>query len=199
MMLLHCPFPVESRTPRVWSWTSRLAVVVASIAAACLVIRWPQASLAVPAPTAASPAPRRFQVAYFVARPLLDEISGVERSVVSSLPLALPPRFDLDVEVRSSEADLSQIHIAGQSLGISGGATTPGRPIPDRESPTAIHREGATDWHRVHIRSDHHLVTVVVDGQIVSSAPRKRPASDWLTVESPSHAPAEFRDLTVSW
>ena len=49
LMLLHCPYPVESRTPRLWSWTSRVAVIGASIAAACLVIRWPQASFALPA------------------------------------------------------------------------------------------------------------------------------------------------------
>src|SRR5262249_55137308 len=69
MMLLHCPYPVESRTPRVWSWSSRLAVILASIAAACLVIRWPHASLAVSAPESDGGPRPRFRVTRFVAEP----------------------------------------------------------------------------------------------------------------------------------
>jgi beta-lactamase regulating signal transducer with metallopeptidase domain len=199
MMLLHCPYPVESRTPRVWSWTSRLAVVVASIAAACLVIRWPQASLAVPAPSSASSARSRFQVDHFIAEPLHDG-SAAGRSLVYIMPVALPPHFDLSFEVRTSEADLSQIRIAGLPLGVPGGATMASDPLRGPASPGASGSErGATDWHRVHLHSDHRQVSVVVDGHTIPGPSSTAAASYWLTVEPPSHVPAEFRHLMITW
>ncbi len=195
MMLLQCPYPVESRTPRVWSWTSRLAVVVASIAAACLVIRWPQASLAVPASAAANTPGNRFQVAYFVAEPH-HEPSGVERTIIYSMPVALPPDFDLEVEVRSPMADLSQVRIAGQPLGTAGAANPSHQGV---RSPLVSEANGDTSWHRVHLHSVRRRVSVTVDGRIVSDARRNGPAADWLTVEPPAHASAEFRNLDVRW
>ena len=197
MMLLHCPYPVESRTPRVWSWTSRLAVIVASIAAACLVIRWPQASLALPAPPAAASSRPPFRVAHFVAKPLPDHARS-QRSLVYVLPVALPPRFDLDVDVRSADADLSQVRIAGQPLGLPGGTTATGRPDPD--SPVAIGADDATGWHHVHIHRDHHhRLSVMVDGRTIPGPSHTDAATDWLTIEPSSRAPAEFRDLVVTW
>jgi beta-lactamase regulating signal transducer with metallopeptidase domain len=198
MMLLHCPYPVESRTPRVWSWASRLAVVVASIAATCVVVRWPQASLAVPPAPASSSPECRFQVTRFVAEPL-PEAPASGRSVLYILPVALPAHFDLDVEVRSTEPDLSQIRIAGQPLGIPGGPTTPGHPLASGGSSSAGDPAAANDWHRVHIHSDHHRILVVVDGQAVPGPARTGSPSDWLTIEPPNHCPAEFRELMVSW
>ena len=44
LMLLYCPFRVETRAPRSWSWTLRITLVVATLVAACLCIRWPDAS-----------------------------------------------------------------------------------------------------------------------------------------------------------
>ena len=71
LMLLHCPFPIESRTPRFWSWALNLAVVGASVLAACLVIRWPNVeAVGSPSNTRPIPVPRRFHVKYFVAKPL---------------------------------------------------------------------------------------------------------------------------------
>ena len=197
MMLLHCPFPVESRTPRVWSWTSRLAVVVASIAAACLVIRWPQASLAVLAPPAAGSPRHLFEVDQFVAQPP-QQAPGTERSLLYIIPVALPSHFDLDVEVFSSEADLPQIRIAGQGLGLARGSTTSGPSLPGPDSPHAIDASPAADWHRVHIHSDHHHVSVLVDGHAISTVSRNA-ASNWLTVEPPPHISVPFRNLMVTW
>ena len=41
---LYCPFRFEARAPRSWSWTLRITLVVATLIAACLCIRWPDAS-----------------------------------------------------------------------------------------------------------------------------------------------------------
>ncbi len=197
MMLLHCPYPVESRTPRVWSWTSRLAVIVASVAAACLVIRWPQASLALPALPAAISSRPPFRVAHFVAKPLPDHARS-QRALVYVLPVALPPRFDLDVDVRSAGADLSQVRIAGQPLGIPGGTTAPDRPAPS--SPVTIATDDAAAWHHVHIHRDHHhRLSVMFDGRTIPGPSHTDAATDWLTIEPSSRGAAEFRDLVVTW
>ena len=42
-MLLYCPFRVETRAPRSWSWTLKITVTLASLFAACLCLRWPDA------------------------------------------------------------------------------------------------------------------------------------------------------------
>jgi beta-lactamase regulating signal transducer with metallopeptidase domain len=195
MMLLHCPFPVESRTPRVWSWTSRLGVILASIAAACIVIRWPQSSLALPAPTVAAAPHARFHAPHFLTEPIVD-VGGHLRSRVYVLPFTLPPRFDLDVDVRCGAGSLPRIRVVGRFLGI-----------PDElddadiaQSPTSIPTPGGgLDWHHVHIRRDYHRITVAVDGETIPESTRGDSISDWLTVEPPSDAPAEFRDLIVTW
>src|SRR5262249_53655914 len=33
LMLLHCPFAIEARTPRLWSWSSKIALVASSLMA----------------------------------------------------------------------------------------------------------------------------------------------------------------------
>jgi hypothetical protein len=198
MMLLHCPYPVEAGTPRMWSWTSRLAVVIAWITAACLVFRWPQASLALPTP-AASAAVCRFQVNDFVADPLHDEASGSERSLVYVLPVALPPNFDLDVELRSRETDLSRIQIAGHPLGDPAGATMPVQPPSDPGLTDAPGPDGSLDWHRVHLHGKNHRISVIVDGRTITGHSHVDSASHWLTIEPPPHLRAEFRHLKIYW
>jgi hypothetical protein len=195
LMLLHCPYPLESRTPRLWSWTSRLAVIAASVAAACLVIRWPQPSFALPSSPIPAGAGRRFQVTHFVAEPLHDAGSS-ERSLVFVMPMALPPVFDLDVDVRATLPDLAQIRIAGRPLGNPAAPANPGASA-GPAVPMAV--AGAMAWRHVHLHRDHHRLTVVVDGRTVPDAEYGDASSDWLTIEPPSHAAAEFRHLVVTW
>lgn len=195
MMLLHCPYPVESQTPRVWSWTSRLAVVLASIAAACLVIRWPQSSLAVPAPMISGPPHARFKAPHFITEPLLD-VDGRTRSRVYVLPVTLPSRFDLDVDVHCSTSGLVQIRVIGESIAIPGSATSP----IDGDAPESFPIDNdPAGWHHVHIHRDHHEISIIVDGQTLPETKQFEPPSDWLTIEPPSHSSAEFRNLVVTW
>jgi hypothetical protein len=192
MMLLNCPYPVESRTPRVWSWTSRLAVILASIAAACLVIRWPQASLAVPAPMDDGTPKIRFQAPHFVTEPLVDP-EGRLRSRVYVLPLTLPPRFEVDVDVRCDVAGPVEIRIAGETIPI------PGTPrAPDLHDPSPQPGEPKV-WRHVHMRRHGPQISIDVDGQAVPEPEQPHFTSDWLTIEPPSHAPVEFQDLVVRW
>ena len=195
MMLLHCPFPVESRTPRVWSWTSRLAVILASVAAACLVIRWPQASLAVPAPMSAGAPRPRFQAAHFLTEPLHD-LDGSLRSRVYVLPVTLPPRFDLEVDVRCVASGPVRIRIAGRSIEIPG--LNPDRD-PTAPPPTVAGGEVQSGWHHVRLHRDHRMISGDVDGRPLSMSRQGDVTSDWLTIEPPADGPAEFRKLVVTW
>jgi beta-lactamase regulating signal transducer with metallopeptidase domain len=54
LMLLYCPFHVEQRPPRRWSWSLRLVVAIASLASACLCVRWPHAAAIEQGPSAAA-------------------------------------------------------------------------------------------------------------------------------------------------
>ena len=192
LMLLHCPFPLETRTPRLWSWTLRLAVVVASVGAACLVIRWPNSELvAVRTNPRTAPASHKFRVAHFVAEPLASHPNG--RSIAYVMPLTLPPLFDLDVEVRSSPNDLAQIRIAGHPLN---------RKATQQTSPYSVADSGSADtksWRRVHFHRDHQNVIVKVDGQPLSDKSLPEATSEWLTIEPGPQSAAEFRDLIVTW
>jgi beta-lactamase regulating signal transducer with metallopeptidase domain len=192
LMLLHCPFPIETRTPRLWSWSWNLAVVGAAVLAACLVVRWPDVvnvdprSKTHPAPNAC-----RFHVEYFVAEPLPGPPNG--RSVAYVIPLTLPPLFDLDVEVRSFPNDLDQIRIAGYPLRHG---------LPHQSGHLAINPMGSIDgaaWRHVHVHRDHQNVTVEVDGQTISEGPLPEATTEYLTIEPGPQGAAEFRDLTVTW
>ena len=192
LMLLHCPFPLETRTPRLWSWILNLAVVGASVVAVCLVVRWPDSERvgAGARPPTAS-ASHKFRVAHFVAEPLAGQPNG--RSIAYVMPLPLPPSFDLDVEVRSSPDDLAQIRIAGHPLN---------RAAPQQTNPNTFADSGSADaksWRRVHFHRDHQKVIVKVDGLPLSDEPLPEATSEWLTIEPAPESVAEFRDLIVTW
>jgi beta-lactamase regulating signal transducer with metallopeptidase domain len=192
LMLLHCPFPIEARTPRLWSWTLRLAIVGASVLAACLVFRWPNAgaveSRQKPGPF---PIPPRFHVAHFIAEPVPSSPGG--RSIAYVMPVPLPKTFDLDVEVYASPTDLAQIRIAGHALRSGGPVAANPSPTPAPRSPDS------SSWHRIRVRRDHQSVSIQIDGRSVSDEPSPEPTSEWLTIEPGPRSAAEFRELTVSW
>lgn len=195
MMLLHCPYPLESRTPRVWSWTSRFAVILGSIAAACLVIRWPQATFAVPAPAPAGAPRPRFQAPHFVTEPLLD-VDGRLRSRVYVLPFTLPRRYDLDLDARCQAAGPVGIRLVGQSIEIPGLPDDPG--VAEFFPPSLV-GDDTSEWHHVHLHRDARGLTIEVDGRSVPPSGDNGSAREWLTIEPPPSSPVEFRNLVVTW
>jgi hypothetical protein len=192
LMLLHCPFPIETRTPRLWSWTWNLAVLATLVLATCLVIRWPDLEPpGASSSTQTSPAANRFHIARFVAEPHPGAPNG--RSFAYLMPLPLPQRFDLDVEVCSTPNGLDQIRIAGYPL-----KNVP--PLPLTHAPILASRSpDGKSWRHVHVHRDHESVTVEIDGQPLSDEPMPEVVSEYLTIEPGPQGPAEFRDLTVSW
>jgi hypothetical protein len=196
MMLLHCPYPVESRTPRVWSWASRSAIILGSVAAACLVIRWPHASFAVPAPIVDDGRRTRFQVSHLVAEPI-HEAGSSQAGRVYVMPVTLPDRFDLDLEVKCESTSPTPIRVAGKLIAIPGSL----------DNPRSIHVSAATphgdgplsDWHHIHLHRDRNGDTVQIDGVSLSDTSPTDTMSGWLTIEPPPDTRAEFQKLIVTW
>ena len=190
LMLLYCPFRVEQRPPRRWSWSLRLVVAVASLASACLCIRWPHAAALEQRPSALALSARApFRVADFVAPPLVFAPGG--RSLPYHMPVALPSRFELTVEVFSSTAELANVYIAGHPLfGQQSGPA--GDPCAD---PAA----DAESWHQVRLKREGQELSLWIDGRkmLVSLSPKA--TSEWLTFEPPADRPIHFRNLVVEW
>jgi hypothetical protein len=191
LMLVHCPFPIEVRPPHFWSWTSKLTLLAASLIAACLFVRWPDAAAAQQRTRPRTPAlPQRFDVGRFLAEPRVVAPGG--RSLPSVLPLALPPEFDLRVEVRATSAELAQIRIAGHALSAAA-------PAPAPQDPGPIPPVPADTWHRVHLSRDRRGVVLELDGQTVPVDPQAEPTTQGLTFEPTSQRATEFRNLVVAW
>ncbi|HZW34224.1 MAG TPA: M56 family metallopeptidase [Isosphaeraceae bacterium] len=186
LMLVHCPFPIEVRAPHLWSWTSKLAVVVAAIMAACLFLRWPDAAAVEQGMTAQTqPRSQRFAVGQLRAEP--QALSPGGRPIPSVLPLALPAQFDLQVEARATARELAQIRIAGHALGN-----------PDR---SPAQPDQVDSWHRVHLsrRRPGVGVRLEIDGEPVPVDSQAEPTSDWFTIETGLPHATELRNLVVAW
>jgi beta-lactamase regulating signal transducer with metallopeptidase domain len=190
-MLLHCPFRFEAHAPRSWSWTVRLAVIGASVAAACLCLRWPNANaLEVWRKGRSSQAAQPFRVARLVAKPMVFKDG---RSVAYTLPLVLQSHFELTVEILAYPADLAQVRIAGHPLGHC-----PPLPpnVPDREG----HLTGVLEsWHQVRLVRESDLLSLWVDGQRIPVDPHAEKTGERLTIEPGPARPVTLHNLVVTW
>ncbi len=192
LMLLHCPYTIEPRTPRLWSWALKLSVIGLSVFAACLVIRWPNAG-AMETGSKAKPGPPsiRFEVSHFKAEPILGAPGG--RSVAYHMTVLLPPRFDLDVNLRSTASDLGRIRIAGHLLKRDGKNATDALSTLESSSPDSM------SWRHIHLHRDLRSVSIEIDGRLSAEDTFPEPTTEWLTIEPGSQNTAEFRELKVSW
>ena len=91
LMLLYCPFRFEASAPRSWSWILRIALVSASLIAACLCIRWPHAAaLEHRLKQGASHSRRAFRVTDFTSAPMVISKGGRALSYVMPVGAAAP-------------------------------------------------------------------------------------------------------------
>jgi beta-lactamase regulating signal transducer with metallopeptidase domain len=191
LMLLYCPFRFEATAPRSWSWILRITLAMTSIVAACLCVRWPDASaIEHRVKSGSAQSTPQFCVSDFTVEPLAFSRSGRALSFV--MPVALPTDFELTVEVFSALADLGNVRIAGHALG-------------DQEDSTESfnHTSGSSDmvksWHHVRLIRRGDDVSLRIDDRSVPVRSSAHDTSQWLTIEpSPKHA-TQFRNLVVEW
>jgi hypothetical protein len=192
LMLLYCPFRVESRASRWWSWTGRLTVLAAALVAACLCVRWPHGKLGtlqVLQSGAPGQADQSFHVADFVAEPMVFLPGG--RALPYMMPVALPAQFDLTVDVFASMNELANVHIAGHPIGSQLPAA-----IAEATWGALAHTDA---WHQVRLLRQGLQLSLWIDGQKLPVLLNPQATSEWLTFEPGPERAAHFRNLIVNW
>ena len=191
VMLLHAPFPVETRPPRLWSILAPLGLVGLGILASSLSLFARTGTTDPPGSDgAARGTPRVFRVSRFEASPRVTAAGG--RSLPYTLPLALPARFELSVEIEAPTPSLSRMWLAGYPLGGSTFGTGHLPPQPGAAGEPAR-------WHPILLRRDGSTVSLSVDGQAVPVLRTDAETLDWLTVEPPPDQTVSLRNLIVTW
>lgn len=188
LMLLRCPFPVES-CPPTW-WTRGLAglAVLTTLLAASLSLRpappAPRPPAAGEATAAARPHGRSFQVTRLEVPPLSPGPRGRTRPI--ELPIRLPDQFELTLEVWADPTTLSRTRVVGLPLGAEAAMDDELEPTPER-------------WHAVRLRRDHNGLDLQVDQQRVPVAGTPRSLTNWLAVEPAADRHGRFRSLRLNW
>lgn len=190
VMLLHAPFPVESRPPRLWAFLAPFCMIATGILSSSLTLfarTGPSSSsqVFVTAPVGHG----SFRVARFEAAP--RAATGGGRCIPYTMPLSLPPRFELTVEIEVPTSSLGRMWLAGYPLGGSSNGIGPHPLLPGEPS-----RAGS---HCVHLRRDGIRAELTIDGQPIPQTRTDAESLDWLTVEPPPDHTAILRNLLVTW
>jgi beta-lactamase regulating signal transducer with metallopeptidase domain len=190
LMLLYCPFRVETRAPQSWSWALRIALVAATFVAACLCIRWPNAAaLAHRHRHVAGATSPQFRVTDFTAEPLTFSQDG--RMVSYVMPVALPSEYVLSVDVVSTPADLAKVRIAGHPLG---NPSLPGHP-----EPAIRPNREKESLHHVRLVRQGERVSLWIDGEAIAVRSSPQETTEWLTFEPSPARVTQFLNLVVEW
>jgi hypothetical protein len=194
VMLLHAPFPIETRATRLWSSIAPtlllvLAVLISSLSLFAVPGSPVEGSVAVPP----NGNPAVFQVSQFVASPQVLRPSG--RSAAYVLPLQLPPQFDLSVEIEAPRSTLAHMRLAGYSLACP--PPEPASTLPGRDDQAA--REDPSVRHRIRLRRNSGFVSLQIDNQVITVVRSQEGPYDWLTIEPSPDQTAIIHNLTVTW
>ena len=179
-MLLQCPFPIEPEPPKHWAWPTIISVAAAAVLAASVTIR-PRTF------EAETPRPRvnTFRMARLDLN--LDTAETPGRARLFELPIRLPEKFDLILDVWGDREALTQSRVAGLRLG----PRTPSDA--DRFSNTT------PDWHKIHVKRDVKSIEVWIDGQLVLRERAVVDTTAWLSVEPAPGREASYQNLTLTW
>ena len=184
LMLVRCPFPVESRAPRWWASACILVLVGGSVAASGLTIR------IVPGTWGCAP-PRRearvehgsLQVGRLVVK---AQPAGPDGRVPPyTLLTTLPRRFELIVEVWADPEDLPAIAIAGRRLAPKRTSTA---------DPLFLPR-----FHKVRFVRDDAGLSLWVEGQPVAPTAQDEPVPRFLSLQAAPKLSGRYRNLFLTW
>ncbi len=184
LMLVRCPFPVESTAPRWWRIACLPMVAASTVLASGLT--WGDRPFPYPPPEACRP-PSKEHGVLEVARLAIDARVANPNGRVSPYTLlhSLPPRFELVVDVYAEPSDLPLIAIAGRRLGPTTAA--PGDP------PLG---EG---FHRVRMVRDDRGLRLWVSGREVPPQPNDSPVPRMLSLQPAPGLTGRFHNLVMAW
>ena len=167
-------------------------MIAASIVAACLCIRWPDArALENRYKAGTAPRPQPFRVADFVAEPLVVLPGG--RALPYIMPVVLPSRFELvgrgPGERRAISPTSRSPATLWESINVrrNGSASTPSS-FDDAES-----------WHQVRLECRGPELSLWVDDRKIPAVVQPEATSESLTFEPGPERPTRFRNLVVEW
>ena len=186
LMLVQCPFPVESRPPLWWVWLLPALLVPATLAGASLRFRL-AAATAVPeaAGTTATVREQTFRLPRLTIPPKPAGSQG--RAPLFELPVRLPAAFDLSVQVWGTPSTLAATRVVGLRLGGPGSGRHASETPPSWHL-VQIHRESVGA--RVRLAVDDHPIPLDPDQDVITT---------WLSVEPAPDREAQFQHLKLSW
>ncbi len=184
LMLVRCPFPVETRPPRWWRWSMPMGVALATLAASSLSHRGVEA----PHPPGsghplATPGSRSFRMARLE---LPASPGGADGRVPAfHLPIRLHGDFVLTLEIWGDPDMLSRMRVAGLLVGTTQALAS------DPAAPEA--------WHLIRVRRDARRLRFWIDGQTSTAYSRRQATTPWLAVEPVPDLPLQVKNLTLVW
>ena len=184
LMLVRCPFPVESRAPRWWGVACASALACGTVAASGLTIRIvPGAWGYAPARREARAEHGSLQVQRLTVKAQPPGPDG--RVPPYTLLTILPRRFEMIVEVLANVDELPEIAIIGRRL------VAPPR-SPSEEGSVAV-------YHKVRLVRDDGGLRVWVAGRLVAPSPKDGPIPRFLSIQPAPKLAGRYRNLFLTW
>lgn len=183
LMLIRCPYPVESKAPFWWMIFSVALVGGGTVLAAGVAVR---PGLEVGSVDEASQDASKHG-AFHIARLMFESRPPGPDGRVPPYTLLqkLPRRFEMVVEVFAEPAQLSDIELAGRRLG----------PLP-RE---ALVKRTSPAYHKVRMVRNGGAIQLWVAGQVIPPNPLDRPPTLMLELRPGPGQTGQFRNLVLSW
>ncbi len=184
LMLVRCPFPVETRPPRWWRWSLPIGGALATLAASSLSYRGGE-----PAHPPGSKRPLAtagMQTFRMVRLQIPASPGGPDgHPKVFHLPIRLHDDFELTLEVWGDPDMLSRLRVAGLLLGTT--------PFLARD-PTA-----PLSWHFLRVRRHAERLNLWIDGEAATLSTRPLATTPWLAIEPVPDLPLQVKNLTLIW
>jgi len=182
LMLIQCPFPVESRPPGWWTGLLACLLIIGTLTTSSLSLQIKRpATLAVGPNTKAKSGSCKFTISRLSVKS--DPKVSRNRNSVLELPYRLPDQFRLELDIWGDQDSLGKINIVGQSLRL--------------HHPVLNQAAAIEDWHHVRVQRDEHGISVRVDGQPIAVDPSS-PMPRWLSIEIPPNSVAHIENLIVA-
>ena len=180
LMLIRCPFPIEERPPRWWAFGTLGLAAFMTLSVSVVAIRPRHAAASASSPHADGG--QTFRMTRLRVPPIPANLHGRIRPI--ELPIPLPDRFKLTLEVWAKPADLAQTRVAGLPLEHAASSAPP----------------ETSRWHKVAIQHRPGILDLAIDGENIPilASPGLVPTRT-LSFELAPDATGQFRNLTLSW
>ncbi len=182
LMLVKCPFPVETHPPKWWLLTTIPLLTCLTVLASGLTLQGNPDHRACASPHDANGG--HGQIHFQKLAPETDPADERPAKTFNLLD-TLPPRFELEGEIWADPNDLPGIAIAGRKLG-------PVPPLPG--SPALV--EG---YHKLRMVRDQQGISLWLNQQPIPHHPDDAPLPASLSVQLTPNRTIRFRDLRIAW